>query len=233
MSGVAQTSQFLGQSGQVQHQSTRLQRLQGSLTQYWVKFARLTLSAQCDWPEGRYDNSLIHDNLTNLLQYFLLSPNVERIFAGEQSGPGGGADLLTVGLVQPHTPLGQSLHGGGGHVRVVPGHVVPPEVVSQDENNIRLLSLSSNTLGETAENEAETLHRDETRLFMWRRESEGEGHTAVQSLCYHHADIAPPTGHWARVLLTDKTGSENPRPTLALDSGGPARPRNFPDQRSL
>ena len=64
--------------------------------------------------------------MTNVLQYFLLSPNVERIFAGEQSGPGGGADLLTVGLVQPHTPLGQSLHGGGGHVRVVPGHVVPP-----------------------------------------------------------------------------------------------------------
>ena len=82
--------------------------------------------------------------MTNLLQYCLLSPNVERIFAGEKSCPGGGADLLTVGLLQPHPSLGQSLHGAGRHVRVVPGHVVPAEVVSENKNYIRLLPLSAN-----------------------------------------------------------------------------------------
>ena len=84
------------------------------------------------------------DKMTNLLQYCLLSPNVERIFPGEKSCPGGGADLLTVGLLQSDTSLCQSLHVAGWHVRVVPGHVVPPKVVGQDEDNIWLLFLSSN-----------------------------------------------------------------------------------------
>ena len=92
---------------------------------------------------------------TNLLQYCLLSANMERIFAGEQGRPGGGADLLTVGLLQSHTSLRQSLHGGGRHVRVMPGHVIPTKVVREDENYIRLLFLPESQLGETAEDEAE------------------------------------------------------------------------------
>ena len=101
--------------------------------------------------------------MTNLLQYCLLSPNVERIFAREKSCPGGGADLLTVGLLQPHPSLSQSLHGAGRHVRVVPGHVVPAKVVRENEDNIWLLFLPSNPVGETAEDEAEIPHHNERR----------------------------------------------------------------------
>ena len=51
---------------------------------------------------------------------------------------------------------------GSDHPGVVPGHFVPAEVVRQDENDIWLLCLSSNQLGETAESQAETPHRSET-----------------------------------------------------------------------
>ena len=45
---------------------------------------------------------------------------------------------------------------------VVPGDVVPPEVVRQDEDDIGRLSVSSSQLGETAENEEETPHRSQS-----------------------------------------------------------------------
>ena len=128
--------------------------------------------------------------MTNLLQYCLLSPNVERIFAGEKSCPGGGADLLTVGLLQPHTSLGQSLHGAGRHVRVVPGHVVPSKVVGEDEDNIRLLFLASNQLGETAEDEAETPHRNETRQDYLCERDQRQFRSPDWSLCVTMALIS-------------------------------------------
>ena len=99
--------------------------------------------------------------MRNLLQYSLLSPDMERIFPCEEGRPGGGADLLTVGLLQSHTSLRKSLHGGGRHVRVMPGHVIPAKVVSQDKNYIRRLFLPQSQLGETEEGEAETLHVSE------------------------------------------------------------------------
>ena len=54
---------------------------------------------------------------------------------------------------------------GGDDGGVVPGHIVPSNVVSEDENYVRPLPLPSNQLRETAESEAETLHRSKTRLF--------------------------------------------------------------------
>ena len=118
VSGVAKTFQFLGQRGQVQPQSCRLEDLQSSLTQYWGTFVWCTLLPEWSTLIGRdcrdrvlighlchKDHSDYHDIkdiMTNLLQYCLLSPNVERIFPGEKSRPRGSADLLTVGLLQPH-----------------------------------------------------------------------------------------------------------------------------------
>ena len=104
--------------------------------------------------------------MTNLPQYCLLSANMERIFPSEQGRPGGGADLLTVGLLQPQALPRQSLQGAGRHVRVVPGDVVPAEVVSQDEDYVGLpSSLAAYQLGQTAESQTETLHRSETTIL--------------------------------------------------------------------
>ena len=46
---------------------------------------------------------------------------------------------------------------------VVPGHVVPTNVVSEDQEYIGPLILAANQLGQTAESEAETPHRSEKR----------------------------------------------------------------------
>ena len=88
---------------------------------------------------------------------------MERIFPSEQGRPGGGADLLTVGLLQPQAVPRQSLQGAGRHVRVVPGHVIVAKVIGQDKNYIWLLFLSSNYLGETEKREAESLDHLERR----------------------------------------------------------------------
>ena len=89
-------------------------------------------------------NDVTVGNHSNLVQLFLLSPDVEGILAGEEGGPGGGADLLAVGLLQHEAVLCQPLHPGGGHVGVVPGNIVPAKVISQDENDIWLFSLADN-----------------------------------------------------------------------------------------
>ena len=74
----------------------------------------------------------------------LLSADGEGVPAGQESRPGGSADLLTVGLLQYEALLGQLLHPGGGHLRVVPGHVVPAQIIGQNKNDIGRLALTDN-----------------------------------------------------------------------------------------
>ena len=125
--------------------------------------------------------------MTNLPQYCLLSANMERIFAGEQGRSGGGADLLTVCLLQCEASLRQSLQGSGRHVRVVPGHVIVTKVVRQDKNYVRLPILPNYERVETAESEAETLHGSETRLTVQQSERALCDHRSHITLISHHA----------------------------------------------
>ena len=50
-------------------------------------------------------------------------------------------DLLAVSLVQSDPLVGKSFQGGGCHGLVVPGDVVPAEVVRHDEQDVRPSSL--------------------------------------------------------------------------------------------
>ena len=55
--------------------------------------------------------------------------------------------------------------------RVMPGHVVPTNVVSEDDYYIRLLLLPDSQLGKTAESDAEIFHgsKDQGRLVSPRK----------------------------------------------------------------
>ena len=74
------------------------------------------------------------------LQGPLLSPDVEGVAAGEERRARGSAHLLRVALVQPQPLAGQPRHRLCRHIRVVPGHVTPAQVIRQHKNHIRLLN---------------------------------------------------------------------------------------------
>ena len=122
--GVPQPAQLVSHRGQVQRQPCWLQRFEGSL----------------------------------------LPSDMERVLAGEESGsrrsanlkvpdycdilaPGGWdappklSYLLAVRLVQSDSLAGELLQGGRCHGRVVPGDVVPAQVVGHDEQDVGLASL--------------------------------------------------------------------------------------------
>ena len=117
---VSQLPQLAGQRGQVRHQPRGLQRLQRPLLPPDVEGV-----AACEQrgPAGRAH--LTFSFMLLISEIYLGSPTVS-------------ADLLTVGLLEQDAVPGELLHVGGEHLLVVPGHVVPAEVVRQQEDDVGL-----------------------------------------------------------------------------------------------